>query len=149
MSDSTDNLDLPYIVPNQEQKHVTHNEAIRALDAIVQLAVETDELTEAPVNPTPGSRYIIADQPTGGWAGKQHQIAAFQDGGWHYFAPQQGWLAFVRARNELLAFNGQGWQPLTPEPSNEVSTLGVNTSADAVNRLAVKSDVIVGQEDDI
>ena len=36
--DTTPNLQLPYILAAQSQKHVTHNEAIRALDAIVQLA---------------------------------------------------------------------------------------------------------------
>jgi Protein of unknown function (DUF2793) len=35
----TPNLRLPYLAAAQAQKHVTHNEAIWALDAIVQLAV--------------------------------------------------------------------------------------------------------------
>ena len=32
----TANLSLPYILASQAQKHVTHNEAIRALDCLVQ-----------------------------------------------------------------------------------------------------------------
>ena len=32
-------LALPYIQPAQAQKHVTHDEAMRVLDVIVQLAV--------------------------------------------------------------------------------------------------------------
>ena len=41
--DETPNLELPYIVAAQAQKHVTHNEAIRALDAIVQIgAIDRD-----------------------------------------------------------------------------------------------------------
>ena len=39
MSDATTHLLLPYILAAQAQKHVTHNEAIRALDAVVQLSV--------------------------------------------------------------------------------------------------------------
>ena len=31
--DRTDNLDIPYIMAAQAQKHVTHNDAVRALDA--------------------------------------------------------------------------------------------------------------------
>ncbi len=31
--DQTPNLKLPYIMPSQAQKHVTHNEAIRLLEA--------------------------------------------------------------------------------------------------------------------
>ena len=33
--DQTTHLSLPYIMPQQAQKHVTHNEALRDLDAIV------------------------------------------------------------------------------------------------------------------
>jgi hypothetical protein len=33
--DQTPNLKLPYILPSQAQKHVTHNEALRLLDAVV------------------------------------------------------------------------------------------------------------------
>lgn len=35
----TTQLNLPYIAAAQAQKHVTHNEALRALDAIIQLSV--------------------------------------------------------------------------------------------------------------
>jgi len=38
MSDATTNLALPYILAAQAQKHVTHNEALRLLDGIVQLS---------------------------------------------------------------------------------------------------------------
>ena len=36
--DQTPNLTLPYIMAAQAQKHVTHNEALRALDVIVQFS---------------------------------------------------------------------------------------------------------------
>lgn len=44
----TANLKLPYILPSQAQKHVTHNEALRLLDGIVQLAVLGRDLTVPP-----------------------------------------------------------------------------------------------------
>lgn len=39
MPDKTPNLALPFILPAQAQKHVTHNEALQRLDALVQLVV--------------------------------------------------------------------------------------------------------------
>jgi len=39
MSDITTHLLLPHILASQAQKHVTHNEALRLLDAMVQLSV--------------------------------------------------------------------------------------------------------------
>ena len=34
MSDATINLEMPYILPSQAQKHVTHNEALQRLAAL-------------------------------------------------------------------------------------------------------------------
>ncbi|MCZ4352271.1 DUF2793 domain-containing protein [Roseovarius aestuarii] len=39
MSDNSPRLGLPYLQPSQAQKHVTHNEALQRLDALVQLSV--------------------------------------------------------------------------------------------------------------
>ena len=38
-------LSLPYILPAQAQKHVTHNEALRMLDLLVQLVVTSRQVT--------------------------------------------------------------------------------------------------------
>ena len=45
MSDISTHLLLPYILASQAQKHVTHNEALRLLDAMVQLSVLDRDLT--------------------------------------------------------------------------------------------------------
>ena len=52
--DNTPNLGLPYIMAAQAQKHVTHNEAIRSLDAIVQLTVLDRDLSAPPGVPVDG-----------------------------------------------------------------------------------------------
>src|SRR5690606_31531342 len=131
----TPNLRLPCIAPAQAQKHVTHNEAIRALDALVHIAVEDRHLSEPPAEPVDGERYIVAGDASGSWAGHENEIAAFQDGAWAFYAPREGWIAWVSGENLLLAWNGSSWQPagLTdPTPK-----LGINATADATNRLTV------------
>ena len=60
--DTTPNLGLPYIMAAQSQKHVTHNEALRALDAIVQLSVLDRDLAAPPGSPANGDRYIAASR---------------------------------------------------------------------------------------
>ena len=57
----SDNLNLPYIMPSQAQKHVTHNEAVRMLDALVHASVDTMNADTPPNAPAPGARVIIAD----------------------------------------------------------------------------------------
>ena len=60
MSDATTHLLLPYILAAQAQKHVTHNEALRLLDGLVQLSVLDRDLTAPPGSPADGDRYIVA-----------------------------------------------------------------------------------------
>ncbi len=109
----TPNLGLPYILAAQSQKHVPHNEAIRALDAIVQLSVLDRSLTEPPEFPAEGDRYIVASSPAGAWAGQAEKIAAFQDGTWMFYAPKEGWISWVNDENIAVAFDGAVWTALS------------------------------------
>ena len=94
--DHTPNLALPYIAAAQAQKHVTHNEGIRALDALLQLAVADRDLAAPPPAPSDGERYIVASPASGDWTGAEAHIAAFQDGAWLNYAPREGWLAWQK-----------------------------------------------------
>lgn len=134
--DSTPNLLLPFIMPQQAQKFVTHNAALDALDALVMLAVASRTLAAPPSAPAEGDRYIPAAGATGAWAGKDGMLAAWQNGAWSFYAPQPGWLAWCAQESQLLVFNG-GWS--SAMTMQNLSELGVNASADSTNRLAVSS----------
>lgn len=148
---NTPNLALPYIDQNQSQKHVTHNVAIRELDAIVQLSVLDDALTAPPATPADGDRYIVATGGSAAWLGKDGEVAAWQDGAWNFYAPKSGWLAFVVARSEAHLYAGAAWVPLASAIGALVNLagLGILTAADATNRLAVKSDAALFTHDDV
>ncbi|MFX0543670.1 DUF2793 domain-containing protein [Roseovarius sp. S4756] len=137
MPDTSAFLDLPYLQPSQAQKHVTHNEALRRLDWLVQLSVETLDQAAPPEPATEGSRYIVGAGASGAWAGKDGQIAVFEGGAWHFIEPASGWLAHLREAGVLAAFNGTEWERLQPET---LAVLGVNATADAANRLSVSSE---------
>ncbi|MDT6940343.1 DUF2793 domain-containing protein [Brucella pseudogrignonensis] len=140
--EKTPNLKLPYIMPSQAQKHVTHNEAIRLLDAIVHLSVKSRVQTGAPVTPISGDRYIVAASATGAWAGKDNMIAFFVDGGWSYITGGKGWLAYVEDESSLLVFNGASWENATGSvPDNlSLSMLGIHATADTINRFTISSE---------
>ena len=110
--DATSNLSLPFIVAAQAQKHVTHNEALRALDAIVQLAVLDKDLSAPPGSPVEGARYIVGPAPSGAWAGQAGKIAAYQDAAWAFYAPREGWLAWVADEDRFYAWEGSAWAAL-------------------------------------
>lgn len=145
----TPHLGLPLIAASQSQKHVTHNEALRILDTLVQLAVLDRDLSTPPVSPSDGQRWIVAASPTGAWAGHANHIAAWQDDAWRFSIPQVGWLAYVTDENSLLAWDGSAWVAAIEFALNNLSHLGINTSADDTNRLAVKSDAVLLSHDDV
>lgn len=137
--DTSPNLLLPYIAAAQSQKHVTHNEAIRALDALVQLAVLDKDLAAPPASPADGARYIVAGSPTGDWLGRAGQIAASQDGAWSFYPPRTGWMAYVADEALIYRFDGMAWISAVTGLSDPAPKLGINTTSDTANRLAVAS----------
>ncbi len=136
---NTPNLSLPYLMEAQAQKHVTHNDAIRALDTLVQLSVLDRDLTAPPISPAEGERYIVAIGASGAWAAKDGQIAAFQDGAWMFYAPRKGWLAWVADESQLYVHDGTGWTPVGDSDLQNIPMLGVNALGDSTNRLSVSA----------
>jgi hypothetical protein len=138
---NSDNLALPFILPSQAQKHVTHNEALLALDAIVQLSVISKSFTEGLSDAASGDRYIVASNPTGRFENQTGNLAAFQDGVFQFYTPQIGWLAYIVDEDAYQYFDGSIWQDLTNSDSyGEFLTLSVNASADTTNRFALSSE---------
>jgi hypothetical protein len=133
--DLTPNLQLPYLIAAQAQKHVTHNEAIRMLDALLQIGVASRVTTAPPTTPADGVRFILPTGATGAWAGAAGRIAAFQDGAWAFFTPREGWIAWVADEHQAVAFSSGAWTSLT----GAFATLGINATADTTNRLSVSS----------
>ena len=115
MSDATTHLLLPYILAAQAQKHVTHNEALRLLDGLVQLSVLDRDLTAPPGSPADGDRYIVGSGATGDWAGWDLNVALWTDGAWLRLPPRTGWRAWVEDEGLLLVYDGAGWIG-TPRP---------------------------------
>jgi hypothetical protein len=134
-------------MPSQAQKHVTHNEAIRSLDALVQLAVLDRDLSVPPVSPADGDRYLVAAGGSDGWAGQDSKVAAWQDGAWAFFAPNPGWLAWVVDEERLIGFDGTAWIDAAVHSLNPAPLVGVNAPADATNRLAVRSPATLLDEE--
>lgn len=148
--DTTDNLLLPYIVSGQAQKFITHNEALKALDAIVQLGVVSRTLSEPPASPVSGARYIVGPSATDAWSGKDGKVAAWQDGAWSFLSPRAGWLCWVAAETALLAWTGSAWTAIEAGGGTGGGAMvGINTTADTTNRLAVKSDAVLFANDDV
>ena len=137
MPDISPILSLPLILPAQAQKHVTHNEALRLLDVMVQLAVLNRNLNAAPALPAVGDRHIVAAGAVGVWAGQVGKIALYTSTGWQFFAPLQGWQAHVLAESMTVVYSGLAWS--LPAAATAAPIFGVNATADTTNRLSVQA----------
>lgn len=142
MSQTSPILSLPYIQPAQAQKHVTHNEALRILDAVTQLCVIDTTLTTPPAQPATGDRYIVADAATGAWAGQEQSVAVWVDSTWQFFAPSVGWRADIAESGAEVRFDGSAWQDTGGAVVNfqNLPAVGIGTTADNINKLAVSAD---------
>jgi hypothetical protein len=142
--DRTPILDMPYVLPQQAQAHVTHNEAIRTLDSLVQLTVLDRDLAAPPGAPAHGDRYIVGPAATGAWERREDAIAAWQDGEWVFSAPLAGWHGWLVDEAMFVMWSGSDWQALTAaDLAASVALLGINTTADTTSRLSVKSDAVL------
>jgi len=138
MADITTNLLLPYIVAAQAQKHVTHNDALRLLDGLVQLSVLDRDLAAPPGSPAEGARYIVAAGATGAWSGWSGDVALWSDGAWLRLPARTGWRVWVEDEGLLLVYDGAGWVGTTPATLQNLALLGLGTTADAVNPFSAK-----------
>jgi hypothetical protein len=138
----TPNLALPFIEGSQAQKHVTHNEALRILDAAIQVAVLDLTRTAPPSSPAEGERHVVAAGATGAWAGHGNAIATWQDGAWAFLAPRTGWCIWSVADDVMFVFDGVHWRDLRdlPVTLDNAVHVGINTSASSPNLLSVKSN---------
>ncbi len=138
-SDTSPVLSLPLIQPAQAQKHVTHNEALDLLDALVQTAVLSADQSDPPAAPAPGDMYIVGAGATADWAGQETALARYADGSWRFFAPETGWRAWVADAGQMQVFGQGGWQVLSAPATQSPDRLGINATADDFNRLTVSA----------
>ncbi len=138
MTEQTSRLELPYILPSQAQKHVTHNEALQRLDAITQLVIHS-EMAAPPQTVEDGDCFLIAANPTGDWAQKARHLAFRQDDAWIYISPRDGWRACFAETGRIKVLRDGEWRDAPLPDTASFQQLGINATADAGNRLIVSS----------
>jgi len=143
MTDTSPVLSMPFIMPSQAQKHVTHNEALRHLDVIVQAAVIDRDRAAPPATSQIGDRHIVGGGASGAWAGRAGDIALFAADGWQFTTPSGGWRVHVLQEGETLTHDGSVWR--APSESTLLAAqLGIGGAApDETNRLAVSAPAVL------
>ena len=106
MSD-TAKLGLPLVAAAQAQKHITVNESLTRLDALVQLELVSLGATVPPASPAEGEAHAIGAGATGLWSGEDGKVAVFANGGWVFLTPRAGWQGW--SGETRVQFDGADW----------------------------------------
>ncbi len=111
---NTTKLQLPFIAAGQAQKHVTLNESLLRLDALVQLGVVSATETSEPETPDDGALYILPPGKSGEhWDAMANlSLAYYRDGAWEQLTPRPGWRAWIADAESLAVFDGAAWSAL-------------------------------------
>ena len=102
-------LGLGLVEASQAQKHVTVNEALARIDALVQLTLASRSLAVPPGAPGEGAAYAVPDGASGAWTGQDGRVALYLNGGWTYLDPAPGWRGWVADEGGPALFDGAGW----------------------------------------
>lgn len=107
MSD-TPQLQLPLLASAQAQKHVTVNEAFIRLDALTHPIALSASVLSPPVA-VDGDAYIVPSGAIGEWAGRDKFLAVYDNGGWFFLSPRQGWRVWIDDENDYSTFVSGRW----------------------------------------
>lgn len=143
-SSATPRAQLPLLAAAQAQKHVTHNDALLQLDALIFARFLSRNVSTPPATPSDGDTYLVKATATGAWTGQNGQIAYASGGVWRFAAPFTGLTAYVVDESKLIVFNSTVWVDYASTLAlQNVPLLGVNASADATNKFAVASSALL------
>ena len=99
------------------------------------------DLTEPPVAPTDGDRYIIATVAIGDWLAHDKEVAEYAVDTWVFTEPSPGMCAYVDDEGLLYIYNGTSWSPInnyalasTEPPAISSSTSGAIGDSTTVAR---------------
>ena len=91
---STPNLQLPEFGSVGVPSGRDLTTGMRRLDALAQLSAKSFA-TAPPADPVLGDRHIIEAPATGLFTGRELHVVAYEQTGWVFYVPRDGWIAVV------------------------------------------------------
>lgn len=139
---ATEILVLDEISSSQASKEVTHNTALRQIEARIVRAKDKD-LTTPPGSPANGDTYIVPSGATGVWSGHTNKIAHYYGGAWTFWTPIEGIRLWLNDEDTEYVFDGSAWIILSgsaASPPFVDTTAIVKGSADATKKARLEVD---------
>jgi len=111
------------------------NEALRRLDALVDMRVKDRNLATPPGSPAQGDRYLIDASPTGAWSGQAGKLTYYVGTGWVFVTPQEGKEIWVDDENVKLRYDGSAWLVVGTQAATVADISGTPSTTDLKNKV--------------
>ena len=108
--DQSPRFGLPFLLPGQAQKELTHNEAVQAIEILLCPVVDGVDLDTPPTEPGAGACYLVGAGASGDWTGNDGALACFTEGGWRFVQPVEAMQVVDKASGQILAFRSGYWE---------------------------------------
>ncbi len=106
---STDILGLDELEESQASKYLTHNKALRQLEAEL-VRVLSRSNSGPPTSPSDGDVYIV-DSLTGDWStATLNDIAHYYSSAWHNYTPLEGLSLWCVDEGIRIKYTGSAWE---------------------------------------
>ena len=110
----TPRLSLPWLIAAQAQKHVTLNESLALLDALVACRVLSRTTAAQPADPAEGDLYLLPADPLGeAWSAyAEGDLLLFDFGAWRRLPPPDGLVVLIADEARLVVRHDGAWADL-------------------------------------
>lgn len=135
---------MPEISESQASKYMTHNEALRIADVLIQPVAISDVVSTPPGSPSDGDMYIVGPTATGAWTGHEDDLAFCWVTTWLFIAPLEGFHVWLLSEDAYFMYSGSlGWVPGLEGLFYDVggSVNGVPTGSQVLIRAPMVRDV--------
>lgn len=107
-------LGITEMEETQNNRDVTHNEAVAKLEAGAMFFPSIQVLLNAPpASPVEGDVYVVGTAGSGAWSGHNENVALYYNATWHFFLPIEGMFAWDQTANSLRRYDGSDWVAFT------------------------------------
>lgn len=132
---------LTTLEAGQASPHIPVNELMYFVDTMLNVVIADKDLATPPSSPSSGDTYFVAASPTGDWASQAGKIVTYRNSAWEFTSPSEGTLVYVTDESQIYVYQSNSLVSLAAVAGalQNLSLLGVNTTADATNKLAVSS----------
>jgi hypothetical protein len=141
VSDTTPRLQLP-LIGDHSQKRIVMNAGLMRLESLVQAQAISRGAGAQPAEPDDGDSYILPAGATGdAWSAFSSGSFVRAEGGvWETVAFPEGAIVYIKSEGVFLLRAASGWIAFEDalKALANLSRLGVGTTADAYNVLAIK-----------